>query len=84
MSPEMAMLAGINAPTTVSELVWYGFGLLGTYFLWSINDRLGKMNTKIDMEARERELLALEVAGIKARCDERHAPYRRSSDVPPS
>ena len=66
------MHMGIEAPTTVSELVWYGFGILGTYFLWSINERLRNMNDKLDKESESREALALEVAAMKATCNERH------------
>jgi len=66
------LLAGIGAPESIGELVWYGFGVLGTYFLWSINDRLGTMNKKIDEESERREELSLEVASIRATCNERH------------
>lgn len=64
-------------PANIEELIWYGFGLLATYFLWSINGRLKDMNEKIDTEANLRSALSLEVAGMRARCDERHGADRR-------
>lgn len=59
---------GVTPPKTVDELIWYVFGLLALYFLWSINKRLGTMEDKIEKEGKERSDLALKVAAIEARC----------------
>jgi hypothetical protein len=59
-------------PTDINELIWYGFGLLATYFLWSINDRLKKLGADLALESTHRIALAMEVAKIKATCAERH------------
>ena len=59
-------------PETVPQLVWIGFGLLASYFLWSIKTELSNIRSDLKTEREAREQIALELAAFKARCDERH------------
>lgn len=63
---------GVTPPKTVDELIWYAFGLLGAYFLWSIKAELTRIRIDLKDERGAREALALQLASFRSRCDERH------------
>jgi hypothetical protein len=72
MFADKVLLAGIGAPTTINELIWYAFGLLASYFLWSIRTELTNIRTDLKDEKETREKLTARVVALEARCDERH------------
>jgi len=58
----------MSAPETLADLIWYALGGVGSLLLLSIKSELKGMRDDLREERRGRELLAIEVAGIKARC----------------
>lgn len=62
----------MDTPETVGQLVWYIFGGLASYFLWSIRTELTNIRDDLRTERAAREALALEITAMKAKCEERH------------
>lgn len=60
-------------PETISELVWYMFGSLGAYFLWSIKKELTGLRSDIKEERDARGLIEQRLAAVEARCQAQHS-----------
>lgn len=59
-------------PETLNEFIWYIFGGLGAYFLWSIKSEITGLRQDIRAEQNARGLIEQRIAEITARCAERH------------
>lgn len=63
-------------PETIAQFIWYIFGLLATYFLWSMKHELTGLREDAKAEREARGALELKIAAMEARCFER----QRQSD----
>lgn len=59
-------------PETLNEFIWYIFGGLGAYFLWSIKSEITGLRQDIKEEQKARGVIEQRLAEMNARCEERH------------